>query len=139
MVPLMVVVAVVVGVVVDRPAGIPALFGMLIAAYGTGLAMVLPVSVRAAYALPDTSNPFAISSGAGMAKGFLSFGALIVAGVGTLPLVLAAYLLGDAWLVLGLPLGVAYGTAAYLIGVRVGGALLDRRMPELLATVTPNR
>ena len=50
-----------------------------------------------------------------------------------------AYLLGDAWLVLGLPLGIAYGTAAYLVGVRVGGHMLDRRMPELLATVTPNR
>jgi ABC-2 type transport system permease protein len=74
-----------------------------------------------------------------MAKGFLSFAALIAAAVGTLPLVLAAYLLGDAWVWLGLPLGVAYGTVAYVVGVRVAGAILDRRMPELLATVTPNR
>ena len=139
LIPLLTVVAVVVGVVVDRPAGVPALLGMLIAAYGTGLALVLPVSVRAAYALPDTSNPFAISSGAGMAKGFLSFAALIVAAIGTLPLVAVAYVLGDAWVWLGLPLGVAYGTAGYLIGVRVAAAILDRRMPELLATVTPNR
>ena len=139
LVPLLTVVAVVVGVVVDRPAGVPALLGMLIAAYGTGLALVLPVSVRAAYALPDTANPFAISSGAGMAKGFLSFAALIAASVATLPLVVAAFLLGDAWVWLGLPLGIAYGTAAYLVGVRVAAVILDRRMPELLATVTPNR
>ncbi len=138
-VPLMAVIATVVGVVSGRPAGIPALLGLLLAAYGIGLAVVLPVSVRAAYALPDTANPFAVSSGGGMAKGLLTFGALLVAVIATLPLQLAAYLLGDVWLWIGLPVGVVYGAVACFVSARLTGDLLDRRMPELLAAVTPNR
>ena len=138
-VPLLVVIAVVVGVVSGRPASAPALFGTLIASYGIGLAVVLPVSVRAAFALPDTQNPFAVSSGGGMAKGLMTFAALLATIVATAPLQVAAYLLDDLWLWIGLPVGVGYGAAAYLIGSRLGGDLLDRRMPEVLAAVTPNR
>jgi ABC-2 type transport system permease protein len=139
LVPLLAVIAVVVGIVVGAPAGIPALLGTLAAAYGMGLAVVLPVSILGAYALPDTSNPFAISSGAGLTKGLLSFGALLAAGFGTLPVLVAAYLLSDAWTWVGLPVGLTYGLVAYLVGARLAGALLDRRMPELLAAVSPNR
>ncbi len=138
-VPLLAVIATVVGITSGRPAGIAALLGLLLAAYGVGLAVVLPVSVRGAYALPDTGNPFAVSSGGGMAKGLLTFGALIAAVVATLPLQIGAYLLGDVWLWIGLPVGVVYGAVAYLVSVRLTGDLLDRRMPELLAAVTPNR
>lgn len=138
-VPLTAVIATVVGIASGRPAGIPALLGLLLAAYGVGLAVVLPVSVRGAYALPDTGNPFAVSSGGGMAKGLLTFGALLAAVVVTLPLQVAAYLLGDVWLWIGLPVGVLYGTVAYVVSARLTGDLLDRRMPELLAAVTPNR
>jgi ABC-2 type transport system permease protein len=137
--PLMVVIATVVGIASGRPADIAALLGLLLAAYGLGLAVVLPISVRAAYALPDTGNPFAVSSGGGMAKGLLTFGALVVAVVATLPLQLAAHLLGDAWRWVGLPAGVVYGAVAYVVSVRLTGELLDRRMPELLAAVTPTR
>jgi ABC-2 type transport system permease protein len=139
LVPLLAIIAVVVGFVIAVPAGIPALLGTLAAAYGTGLAVVLPASVVAAYALPDTTNPFAISSGAGLTKGLLSLGALIAGGLGSIPVLVAAYLLGDAWIWLGLPAGLAYGALAYLAGSRVAGAVLDRRMPELLAAVGPNR
>jgi ABC-2 type transport system permease protein len=96
-------------------------------------------SVRGAYALPDTSNPFALSSGGGLAKGLASFGGLFASIVGTIPMQVAAYLLGDVWLWIGLPVGVAYGTGAYALGSRLAGDLLERRMPELLAAVTPNR
>jgi ABC-2 type transport system permease protein len=137
--PLLLVIATVVGVVSGRPAMIPALIGMLLAAYGIGLAVVLPVSVRAAFALPDTQNPFAVSSGGGLAKGLLTFAAMLATVVATVPLQVAAYLWDDAWLWLGLPVGLAYGGLAYLIGSRLGGDLLDRRMPEVLAAVTPNR
>jgi len=104
-----------------------------------GLGLVLPVSVRAAFALPESTNPFAMSSGGGAAKGLLTFGVLIGTVIGTLPLQIAAYFLGTIWLWIGLPVGVAYGVAAYLIGSGVAGDLLDRRMPEVLAAVTPNR
>jgi ABC-2 type transport system permease protein len=137
--PLLSTIAIVVGVVGGQPGKIPALLGTLAAAFGTGLAVVLPVSVRGAYALPDSTNPFALSTGGGLAKGLMSFAALFAAVIGTIPIQVADYLLGDAWRWVGLPVGVAYGVGAYLTGSRLGGKLLDRRMPELLATVTPNR
>lgn len=137
--PLLLVVAVVAGGVSGRPGSIPALAGTLLAAYGIGLAVVLPLSVRAAYALPDTQNPFAVSSGGGLAKGMLTFAAMLATVVATAPLQVAAYLWEDAWRWLGLPVGLAYGGLAYVLGSRLAGDLLDRRMPEVLAAVTPNR
>ena len=50
-----------------------------------------------------------------------------------------AHFLGPVWWWIGLPAGAAYGLAAYLISIGVSGDLLDRRMPELLATISPNR
>jgi ABC-2 type transport system permease protein len=137
--PLLVLISVVVSLTAGRPAAIAAQLGTLLASYGVGLAVVLPVSVLGAYALPDTANPFAMSSGGGLAKGLLTFGALAIAVVVTLPVTLAAYLVADVWLWIGLPVGAAYGAIAYFVGTRVTGDLLDRRMPELLAAVTPNR
>jgi ABC-2 type transport system permease protein len=67
----------------------------------------------------------------------MSFGALFAAVVGTIPIQVAAYFLGPVWLWIGLPVGLLYGTAAYLIGSGVAANLLDRRMPELLTAVTP--
>jgi len=138
-IPLLLVIAVVVGFVSGSPASIPSSFGTLIATYGVGLGIILPTSVRAAYALPDSTNPFAMSSGGGLAKGLLTFAAILGAIIATLPVQLAAYLLGDVWLWAGLPVAVAYGTAAYLLGSRLAGDLVDRRMPELLAAVSPHR
>ena len=137
--PLLLVIAIVVGVLSGRPATIPSALGELIAAYGVGLGVVLPISVRAAYALPDTSNPFAMSSGAGLTKGLLTFAALFGTVIVTVPIPVAAHLLGDAWTWIGLPAGLAYGAAGYLLGSGLAGRQLDTRMPEVLATVTPNR
>ena len=50
-----------------------------------------------------------------------------------MPLQVAAFLLHDVWLWIGLPVGLLYGAARLLLGLRVAGAMLDRRMPELLA------
>ncbi|MEV6487893.1 hypothetical protein AB0M20_04505 [Actinoplanes sp. NPDC051633] len=138
-VPLLILIAVVLSVTEGSPADLAARLGTMLAAYGIGLAVVLPISVRAAYALPDTSNPFAMSSGAGLTKGLMAFGALATAVVATVPLLLAAYFAEDVWRWIGLPVGLLYGGAACAIGARLAGDLLDRRMPELLAAVTPNR
>ena len=138
-IPLLLVIAVVTGFVAGAPEVIPSSLGMLAATFGVGLGVILPISVRAAYALPDSTNPFAMSSGAGLTKGLMTFAGLFLAIIATLPLQLAAYLLGDLWLWLGLPLGLGYGAAAYLLGSRLAGDQVDRRMPELLATVSPHR
>ncbi|UQU68332.1 ABC transporter permease [Couchioplanes caeruleus] len=134
--PAFIAIAVVVGVVTNRPVAIPAALGALVAGYGMALAAVLSMSVRAAYALPETANPFAMSSGGGTAKGLLSFVAIIAAALATLPLQLGAHFFHDVWLWAGLPVGTAYGAAGFLLGLRLAGRSLDRRMPELLATVS---
>lgn len=139
-VPVLVLAAVVIGLVAGGgPGAIPSLLGSLVAAYGVGLAVVLPISIFGAYAMPDMANPFASSSGSGTAKGLIGLAALIGAVIGTAPIVLLAYLAHGVWLFAGLPIGLAYGAAAYGVGSRIAGRILDGRMPELLAAVTPNR
>jgi ABC-2 type transport system permease protein len=138
-VPLFAVDAVVIGAISGRPWSIAGEFGLLLAAYGVGVALVLPVSIRAAYPLPESASPFAMSSGGGMAKGLLTMGVLLGAVIGSLPLQITAYFLGPVWWWIGLPAGAAYGFGAYLISVGACGGLLDRRAPELLATISPNR
>ena len=137
--PLLVVIAVVAGLVAGAPARIPGELGLLIAAYGAGLGIVLPLSVRTAYALPETTSPFAVPTGGGAAKGLLIFALMLGTVLVTVPLQLVAYFLGPVWLWIGLPAGIGYAAAAYLIGSGVAVDLLDRRMPELLAAVAPHR
>ncbi|GIJ10646.1 ABC transporter permease [Micromonospora andamanensis] len=137
--PMLAVVAVVIAIVIGEPTWIGFMAGALVATYGAGLAVNSFVSVLGAYSLPETSNPFAMNSGAGVVKGMLTLLAMVATGALATPMVLAAALLGDAWLWLGLPLGVAYGVGAALLGAYLAGDVLDRRQPELLALVTPRR
>jgi ABC-2 type transport system permease protein len=139
MLPVLTAIGIAVGALDGRPAEIPSAFGLLLAAYGVGLGLSLPVSVRAAYSLPNSTNPFAISAGGASAKGLLAFALLFGAVMVSLPLQIVAWTLAPVWLWIGLPVGAAYGTAAYLIGSGIAGDLLDRRMPELLAAITPGR
>jgi ABC-2 type transport system permease protein len=138
-VPLLVAISVVLGVLDDDPARIPSRLGMLLAAFGTGIAVILTVSVRGAYALPETNNPFAVSSGGGLAKSMISLVGLVAALLGTVPIQVVAWLLGDVWRWIGLPVGLAWGVGGCVLGCYIAGDHLDRRMPELLAAVSPNR
>lgn len=138
-VPLLVVISAGLGFFLQEPGWIPIAAGTLFAAYGAGLAVNLIISVIGAYSLPETSNPFALNSGAGMAKSMLAFVAMIASAAAAVPMVVAAALLGDVWSWLALPVGIGYGLGAVVLGLYVTGDLLDRRMPELLATVTPRR
>lgn len=137
--PMLAVVAIVLAAVLGEPGWVGVMAGTLLATYGAGLAVNCFVSVLGAYSLPETSNPFAMNSGAGLAKGFLTLLAMLATAVAAVPMVVAAGLLGDVWLWLALPLGAAYGLGAALLGAYLAGDVLDRRMPELLATVTPRR
>ncbi|MGC4880111.1 ABC transporter permease [Micromonospora sp. DT43] len=138
-VPMLAVVAVLLAALLGRPGWIGLTAGSLAATYGVGLAVNSFVSVLAAYALPETSNPFAMNGGAGVAKGLLTVLSMGTTAVAAVPMVVAAALLGDAWLWLALPVGVAYGLGTALLGAYLAGDVLDRRQPELLATVTPRR
>ncbi|MEU4472562.1 ABC transporter permease [Micromonospora sp. NPDC023888] len=137
--PMQAFVAVVLSVLLGRPEWLGLTFGSLVASYGAGLAVNSFISVLGAYSLPETTNPFAMNSGAGVAKGLLTVLAMVASAVAAVPMVVAAALLGDAWLWLALPVGVGYGVGAALLGAYLAGDVLDRRQPELLATVTPRR
>ncbi|MDZ5446288.1 ABC transporter permease [Micromonospora sp. 4G57] len=138
-VPILGVVAVVLATLLGHPAWLGVMAGALLAAYGSGLAINAFVSVLGAYALPETSNPFAMNTGAGVAKSFLTLLSMVAPAAAAVPMVVAAALLGDLWLWLALPVGVAHGLGAALLGSYLAGDVLDRRQPELLAAVTPRR
>ncbi|MEU3456668.1 ABC transporter permease [Micromonospora sp. NPDC006766] len=138
-VPMLGVVAIIVATVLGHPGWLGAMAGALFAAYGAGLAINGFVSVLGAYALPETSNPFAMNTGAGVAKSLFTLLSMIASAVAAVPMVVAAALLGEAWLWLALPVGLAYGLGAALLGAYLSGDALDRRQPELLAAVTPRR
>ncbi|MGC5018931.1 ABC transporter permease [Micromonospora sp. DT47] len=138
-VPMLGVVSVVITVVLGEPGWIGVAAGTLLAAYGAGLAINGFISVLGAYSLPETSNPFAMNTGAGMAKSLLTLLSMVASAAAAVPMVVAAALLGDVWLWLALPVGAAYGLGAALLGSYLAGDVLDHRMPELLAAVTPRR
>ncbi len=128
--------AVVVG---GHPGRLPQLAGTALAAYGVGLALASTASVVAAYAMPDTSNPFAMSTGGGAAKSLLSIVVLVAGGVGVLPYVVLGWTSGAVWTWLALPVGALYGGAAYVLGLRLAALALDTRAPELLLAVDSRR
>lgn len=138
-VPILLVVAVFVAAFLRDPRWIGVMVGTLLAAYGSGLAVTLFVSVLGAYALPETSNPFAVNTGAGVAKSLFALVAMLVSAAVGMPMVVAAVLLGDFWHWIALPVGIGYGLGAAALGTYLAGDVLDRRMPELLAAITPRR
>jgi len=136
-IPTLTVISVALVALLGEPAWFGVAAGAVAASYGAGLAICLLISVIGAYSLPESSNPFALGSGTSLAKGLLSFGAMIATSALGVPFVLATAYLGDVWLWLALPVGIAYGAAATALGTTIAGDVLDHRMPELLQTVTP--
>jgi ABC-2 type transport system permease protein len=138
-VPLLTVIGVAVSAVLRHPGWLAPMLGGLYAAYGTGVAVNLFVSIFAAYALPETANPFAMNAGRGAARGLLSLVGMLATFAATAPLVAMAILLGSAWPWLAIPIGLGYGLGAAALGSYIAGDVLDRRGPELLAMVSPRR
>ncbi len=140
-VPVQLVVVVAVTLLAGRPHQLPTGFGMLAASFGAAMAAAAALSVLAPYALPENTNPFAINSGGGSAKGMLALLAMIGTLIISMPVVIAALMLGSStagsWGVLAI--GLAYGGAAAWLGTYIAGDLLDRRGPEVLMAITPKR
>ncbi len=140
MVPILVLVGAAVAVVRGDAALAPALWGMLLAGYGAGLAVSMVVSILAAYPMPENSNPFAVNTGSGVVKSFVALVGLVAAYAAATPvLLLGTHLIADIWPQVAVPVGVAYGAGAVWLGSYLGGDLLERRSPEVLAAVTPRR
>jgi ABC-2 type transport system permease protein len=118
---------------------LPASLGIGMAALGVSAGTAGLTSVVAAYALPESTNPFAFNSGGSTVKSLLSFVSMFVALTLVTPLIIGYFALpaGLRWLLL--PLGAAWGLAGCLLGALAGGAVVDRRAPELLEAVTPRR
>jgi ABC-2 type transport system permease protein len=118
---------------------LPASLGIAAAALGVSVGTAGFTSVLAPYALPESTNPFAFNSGASTSKGLLSFVSMIVAMLLAAPLAVGYFLAPEhlRWVIL--PLGIVWGLAGGWLGTLAGGALLDRRAPEVLEAVTPRR
>jgi ABC-2 type transport system permease protein len=118
---------------------LPAALGTGAAALGVSVGIAGLTSVLAPYAMPDSPNPFAVNSGGATSKGLLSFVSMIVALIVSSPLLIAYFVLPVdlRWLVL--PAGLVWGLLGGGLGTVAGGAVLDRRAPEVLDAVTPRR
>lgn len=145
-IPVQLLVVVVVAILSDSYARLPAGLGLLAASFGVSVAIAAILSVLAPYALPENTNPFAISSGGGSAKGLLAILALLGTLALSAPVVVASALLSDVllgpWIVgpwVVLATGLGYGMVAVWLGTYIAGDLLERRLPEVLVAVTPRR
>jgi ABC-2 type transport system permease protein len=137
--PLLVVGALAAALITDAVDQLPAAFGMLAAAFGTSMGVSGLTSVLFPYPMPDSTNPFAANSGSGSAKGFLSLVAMVVTFALLVPMFVGYVMLPDEQQWVLVPAGVAWGLVAGWAGTVAGGAVLDRRMPEVLDAVTPRR
>jgi ABC-2 type transport system permease protein len=135
--PLLLLGAVAAALFTNATAQLPAALGTAAAAFGSSVGVSGFTSVVAPYPLPESTNPFAVNNGGASAKGLLSFVGMIAGMVLTAPLLIAFFLLPHGWRWPLLPIGVAWGLACGWIGTYAGGALLDRRAPEVLNAVTP--
>lgn len=141
LVPLLAAVTVTVAAAGGEAGWLPTMLGCVFAAYGTGVAANLVVSVLGAYPVPESSNPFTMNTGRGTARGLLALVALVATVVITTPFLVLS-LLGRGsvlWSWLVVPAGIGYGLAAVVLGLYLVGDMLDRRGPELLLAVTPRR
>lgn len=124
--------------VVGRFDLLPPVLGMSAAVLLGALGVIAVSSALVVVPVPRTGrNPFAGSAGAGMTSIIGSYAVTGITGLLTLPalgLGIAAILIGAGWLGwLALVVGVVEGVALLIVGVRMGGGLLDRRGPEILA------
>lgn len=138
--PVQAVVVVAVTIITGTPSEVPAALGLLATGFGAAIAAAGVLSIFAAYPMPDSSNPFALNSGGGGAKGLLALVAMLATLVISSPVTVAANAFGHGagvWLILSV--GVAYGLLIAVFGTRLCGQVLDRRGPELLVAITPRR
>lgn len=123
-----------------RWAVLPAVVGVSLALLGAGQGVCAVASVATPYKVPDAgASPFATPPGSAVAAVVAQAVTSAVAVVLSSPaiaLALGALVLGGAALAWSaLVVGAALGVGALWLGVRVGAGVLERRGPEVLATL----
>ncbi|MEB7504567.1 transporter [Arthrobacter koreensis] len=142
--PATLIAAVVPPLVIGMPHAIPALLGLSLGLLLSGLGLSSVFSARYTYNVPlPGENAFKTPPGSTGRTMLVQFIWLAVQFVIALPLLVPAALyafgLGEVWGWVTLVLGVVYGSAALVAGIRIGGRWLDRRGPEVLLAVTVNK
>jgi ABC-2 type transport system permease protein len=117
---------------------LPGLLGVSIGVLLSGFAVSSVISGRIALAVPlPGESPFKSRPGGGMTLMLTSLATWGILGIAVIPeVVLAAVglITGNAlWGWASLAVGIALGSGLLVLGVRWGGAILDRRGPDLLA------
>ncbi|KZX19661.1 hypothetical protein ACH61_03244 [Rathayibacter tanaceti] len=139
-VPAVLVVAVGTCLYAGRPEAIPGVLGMSLALVLSGFGVSSVASSLVVYPVPAPGDsPLKTPPGSGMISSVVMFGSMAATGLLSLPsIVLGAISLigGDTVLgVVSLALALVLGSAFALIGIRVGGRIVDRRAPELFAAL----
>ncbi|MEW1956752.1 transporter [Kineococcus sp. NPDC059986] len=123
-----------------HPELLPAVLGAALALFGASLGVSSVASALVPYPAPAPGdNPFQTPKGASAATVGVQFGTSAVTTVVALPTLVPAViaLVGPSWVGwIALPVGLATGIVLPWVGVVQGGAVLDRRAPEVLARVS---
>jgi ABC-2 type transport system permease protein len=123
---------------------LPGLLGITIGVLLTGFGVSSLVSGRFVFMVPAPGeSPFTSKPGGGvslMLSTFATWGMVAILIVPELVLAILGFVLDAAilgWI--SLAVGVLLGSGLLVAGVRLGGAILDRRGPDLLATLQSHR
>lgn len=139
MVPGLAAVTTVVALLTEGLAELPAALGAVFAGFAASSAVASVVSVRAAYSLPDSTNPLAMSGGSAGARSLVAMAGMVVASALTAPVLATFTRLDAAWTPLVLPLGIVWGVLVLWVGTSFAGTRLDQRGPDVLQSITPRR
>ncbi len=123
---------------------LPGLLGVSIGIFLSGLGVSSFSSARIVIPVPGPGdNPFKAAPGAGFTTALTTFATWAVIGVLVLPELILA-VVGSAagmdllgWI--GLVVGIGLGSVLMVVGIRLGGAQLDRSAPELLESLARQR
>ncbi|WP_230673171.1 transporter [Rathayibacter sp. Leaf248] len=139
-VPAVVIVAVGTCVYAGRPEAIPAILGLSLALVLSGFGVSSIASALVVYPVPAPGDsPLKTPPGSGMISSVVMLASMGATAVLSLPSIVvgAIALVGDdvALGLVSLALAVVVGGLLAVLGIRLGGRLVDRRAPELFATL----
>ncbi|QIK62370.1 transporter [Leucobacter viscericola] len=139
-VPLILIVAVVTTAIVDRFDQLPTLLGLTAAVTLGGFGVASVCSALFVMPVPQSGeNPFTSKPGAGMLSmlGMAgSYGSLTLLSLPAIGFAIAAGITEEPWLAwTTLAVGLVGGAVVFVIGIRWGAAIFDRRAPDLYARV----